>query len=83
MGTACVVQASQVSSGTFKSPMPSTTLNSARMRQAISGEQAKYLELLSRLYVHRRQHAQAAHVLLRLAERRQPEGASEITLEQR
>lgn len=53
------------------------------MRQPISGEQAKYLELLSRFYVHRRQHALAAHVLLRLAERRQVEGALEITLEQR
>lgn len=79
----CLLQASQVSGGTFRSPLPSTTPNTIRMRQPISGEQAKYLELLSRFYVHRRQHALAAHVLLRLAERRQVEGALEITLEQR
>jgi hypothetical protein len=78
-----VFQASQATSGTFRSPMPSTAPNNSRLRQPISGEQAKYLELLSRFYVHRRQHAQAAHVLLRLAERRQAEGASDITLEQR
>lgn len=78
-----MIQACHISAGTFKSPMPSTTPNISRLRQPISGEQAKYLELLSRFYVHRRQHALAAHVLLRLAERRQPEGAAEVTLEQR
>ncbi|KAJ7534364.1 hypothetical protein O6H91_13G091000 [Diphasiastrum complanatum] len=52
-------------------------------RQPISIEQAKYLELLARFYVHKRQHALAAHVLLRLAERRQVEGGEQITLEQR
>lgn len=76
-------KACHISAGTFKSPMPSTTPNISRLRQPISGEQAKYLELLSRFYVHRRQHTLAAHVLLRLAERRQPEGAAEVTLEQR
>lgn len=69
--------ASRASSG--MSVQPPTT----RVRQQISGEQSKYLELLSRYYVHKRQHAYAAHVLLRLAEMRQTGGAESVTLEQR
>jgi hypothetical protein len=75
--------ASQISKDNSKSPISSTTPTNSRLRQPISGEQAKYLELLSRLYIHRRQHALASHVLLRLAERRQVEGSLEITLQQR
>ncbi len=76
-------QASQVANNTLRSPKLSSTPDGSHLRQPISGEESRYLELLAQLYVYRRQHALAAHVLLRLAERRQIEGAPEITLEQR
>ncbi|XXG81808.1 hypothetical protein AAC387_Pa09g2374 [Persea americana] len=44
---------------------------------------AKYLELLARYYVLKRQHVLAAHVLLRLAERRYANARDGPTLEQR
>ncbi|XP_058108326.1 nuclear pore complex protein NUP155 [Magnolia sinica] len=44
---------------------------------------AKYLELLARYYVLKRQHILAAHVLLRLAERRHANASYGPTLEQR
>ncbi|KAH7293720.1 hypothetical protein KP509_28G038900 [Ceratopteris richardii] len=51
-------------------------------KQPVTEEEAKYLELLARYYVHHRQHVVASHVLLRLAERRQLEGGM-LSLEQR
>ena len=66
-----------------KLEMPSTVTSVQHSRQPVSAEQAKYLELLARYYVHHRQHLLAAHVLLRLAERRQVEGGGVLTLEQR
>ncbi|XP_068659840.1 nuclear pore complex protein NUP155 [Aristolochia californica] len=45
--------------------------------------QTKYLELLARYYVLKRQHVLATHVLLRLAERRYTNAADGPTLEQR
>lgn len=62
-------------------------IGSRQNRQAITGDQGKYLEVLAKLYVHQRHHLLAAHVYLRLAERNQPEGGSSqpggIILEQR
>ncbi|CAL5364313.1 unnamed protein product [Camellia sinensis] len=49
----------------------------------IPSNQAKYFELLARYYVLKRQHALAAHVLLRLAERRIADRRDVPTLEQR
>ncbi|GMP93212.1 hypothetical protein CsSME_00043148 [Camellia sinensis var. sinensis] len=49
----------------------------------IPSNQAKYFELLAQYYVLKRQHALAAHVLLRLAERRTADGGDVPTLEQR
>lgn len=55
----------------------------ARGHPSVIVPQAKYLELLARYYVHKRQHSLAAHVFLRLAERRQAEGGEMLTLDQR
>ncbi|KAK3027483.1 hypothetical protein RJ639_040284, partial [Escallonia herrerae] len=49
----------------------------------VPSNQAKYLELLARYYVLKRQHVLAAHVLLRLAERRSTDWEDIPTLEQR
>ncbi|XP_052204518.1 nuclear pore complex protein NUP155 [Diospyros lotus] len=49
----------------------------------IPSNQAKYFELLAQYYVLKRQHALAAHVLLRLAERRSVDRGDVPTLEQR
>lgn len=58
--------------------------SAAASRQPLTSGQARYLELLSRYYVHKRHFAAAAHVNLRLAERRQPEGEGlAITLQDR
>ena len=51
-------------------------------RQAVNIEQDKHLELIACYYVYKRQHVLAAHVLLRLSERRQVEGGEMLTLEQ-
>lgn len=51
--------------------------------QETAANQAKYLELLARYYVLKRQHVLAAHVLLRLAERRYANAGDGPTLEQR
>ncbi|CAM6093107.1 unnamed protein product [Calypogeia fissa] len=75
-------QTSQASSGSRQASTPPVQ-SSTRIRQPITEEQAKFLELLSRYYVHRRQHALAAHVLLRLAERRQVDGGSSLSLQKR
>lgn len=50
---------------------------------SIPANQAKYFDLLARYYVLKRQHLLAAHVLLRLAERRSTDAADVPTLEQR
>lgn len=72
------------SGSTGKEPgMVSAPPSVSHSRQPVTVEQAKYLELLSRYYVHRRQHLLAAHVLLRLAERRQVDGGGSLTLVQR
>jgi len=52
-------------------------------RQAMNIEQDKHLELIACYYVYKRQHVLAAHVLLRLSERRQVEGGEMLTLEKR
>ncbi|KAG8498716.1 hypothetical protein CXB51_005035 [Gossypium anomalum] len=49
----------------------------------IHSNQAKYFDLLARYYVLKRQHLLAAHVLLRLAERRSIDGSNAPSLEQR
>lgn len=49
----------------------------------IQANQAKYFDLLARYYVMKRQHILAAHVLLRLAERRSTGYGDIPTLEQR
>eukprot|EP00850_Spirogloea_muscicola_P020557 SM000219S06702 [mRNA] locus=s219:133506:144913:- [translate_table: standard] len=48
-----------------------------------SQEATKYLELLSQYYAAKRQHTHAAHVLLRLAERRQPLAVLQAKSQQR
>lgn len=50
---------------------------------SIPANQAKYFDLLARYYVLKRQHLLAAHVLLRLAERRSTDAGDVPTLEQR
>ncbi|KAK1559260.1 hypothetical protein Q3G72_012526 [Acer saccharum] len=50
---------------------------------AIPSNEAKYLDLLARYYVLKRQHVLAAHVLLRLAERRSTDAKDAPTLDQR
>ncbi|CAN0877102.1 Nuclear pore complex protein NUP155 [Linum grandiflorum] len=49
----------------------------------ISSNQVKYFDLLARYYVLKRQHVLAAHVLLRLSERRSDDAGGAPTLEQR
>ena len=49
----------------------------------ILANQAKYFDLLARYYVSKRQHLLAAHILLRLAERRSTDAGDAPTLEQR
>lgn len=48
-----------------------------------SSHDSKYSELLARYYVMKRQHLLAAHILLRLAERRSADLGDVPTLEQR
>lgn len=45
--------------------------------------QAKYSDLLARYYILKRQHLLAAHVLLRLAERRSADSGDVPTLDER
>lgn len=52
-------------------------------RVPIQKNQTKYFELLARYYVLKRQHVLAAHVLVRLAERRSGDEGDAPTLEQR
>ncbi|OIT40388.1 PREDICTED: nuclear pore complex protein NUP155 [Nicotiana attenuata] len=55
----------------------------AHARVPVASNQAKYFELLARFYVLKRQHVLAAHVLVRLAERRSTDAGDAPTLEQR
>ncbi|KAI5054884.1 hypothetical protein GOP47_0030029 [Adiantum capillus-veneris] len=66
-----------------KHAMPSIPSSLNQSKQPVTEEEAKYLELLARYYVHHRQHVVASHVLLRLAERRQVDGGGMLSLEQR
>ncbi|XP_078429938.1 nucleoporin 155 [Wolffia australiana] len=50
---------------------------------SVSGQTVKYLDLLAKYYVLKRQHHLAAHVLYRLAERRCTDSSAGPTLEQR
>lgn len=61
----------------------SATSPSGQLGGAIQSNQAKYFDLLARYYVSKRQHVLAAHVLLRLAERRSNNAGDAPTLEQR
>ncbi|XP_044489198.1 nuclear pore complex protein NUP155 [Mangifera indica] len=53
------------------------------MGRSIPSNEAKYFDLLARYYVLKRQHLLAAHVLLRLAERRSTDSKDSPTLDQR
>lgn len=50
---------------------------------SIPSNQVKYFDLLARYYVSKQQHLLAAHILLRLAERRSTDAGDVPTLEQR
>lgn len=52
-------------------------------RVAMPSNQTKYFELLARYYVLKQQHILAAHVLVRLAERRATDSGDVPSLEQR
>lgn len=60
---------------------PISTVGRLGVRDSLS--QAKYLDLLARYYIMKRQHLLAAHVLLRLAERRSMDERDIPSLEQR
>ncbi|KAH0451286.1 hypothetical protein IEQ34_018585 [Dendrobium chrysotoxum] len=62
-------------------PTPITTAR--ELETPIPSSQTKYLDLLARYYVMKRQHLQAAHVLYRLAERQCTDAADAPTLDQR
>ena len=53
------------------------------IQASVSGKFTKYLDLLAKYYVLKRQHLLAAHVLYRLAERRSTDHVAVPTLEQR
>lgn len=63
--------------------MASPTSPLAHARVPAPSNQAKYFELLARYYVLKRQHVLAAHVLVRLAERRSTDAGDAPPLEQR
>ncbi|KAF3432114.1 hypothetical protein FNV43_RR26853 [Rhamnella rubrinervis] len=65
------------------SAVTSMTSPMGQSRASIPVNQAKYFDLLARYYVLKRQHLLAAHVLLRLAERRSTDAGDVPTLEQR
>ncbi|XVF43562.1 hypothetical protein PTKIN_Ptkin02bG0049800 [Pterospermum kingtungense] len=65
------------------SALTSETSSMGQPGAPIHSNQAKYLDLLARYYVLKRQHLLAAHVLLRLAERRSTNGSDVPSLEQR
>ncbi|KAF9623973.1 hypothetical protein IFM89_007416 [Coptis chinensis] len=59
------------------------TLAPSLAGHSITTSESKYFELLARYYVLKRQHLLAAHILLRLAERRSTDSGDVPTLEQR
>ncbi|XP_043808453.1 nuclear pore complex protein NUP155 isoform X2 [Manihot esculenta] len=61
----------------------STTSPFGHSKASITSTQAKYFDLLARYYVLKRQHMLAAHILLRLAERRSTDARDVPSLEQR
>ncbi|KAF2305617.1 hypothetical protein GH714_007071 [Hevea brasiliensis] len=61
----------------------STTSSISHSKAPITSNQAKYFDLLARYYVLKRQHMLAAHILLRLAERRSTDARDVPSLEQR
>lgn len=65
------------------SAVMSSTSPMGQSRAPIPSNQAKYFDLLARYYVMKRQHLLAAHVLLRLAERRSTDAGDVPSLEQR
>ncbi|XVF85446.1 hypothetical protein PTKIN_Ptkin17bG0118800 [Pterospermum kingtungense] len=65
------------------SALTSATPSMGQPGAPVHSNQAKYLDLLARYYVLKRQHILAAHVLLTLAERRSSDGINVPTLEQR
>ncbi|PPS07060.1 hypothetical protein GOBAR_AA13586 [Gossypium barbadense] len=65
------------------SALTSATPSVGQPGASIHSNQAKYFDLLARYYVLKRQHLLAAHVLLRLAERRSIDGSNAPSLEQR
>ncbi|KAE8705438.1 NUP155 protein [Hibiscus syriacus] len=65
------------------SALTSATPSVGQPGAPIHSNQAKYFDLLARYYVLKRQHLLAAHVLLRLAERRSIDGSAAPSLEQR
>lgn len=65
------------------SAVTSATSPTGQAGAPIPSNQAKYFDLLARYYVLKRQHLLAAHVLLRLAERRSTDGGDIPSLEQR
>lgn len=60
---------------------PTSTVGRMGVRDPFN--QAKYLDLLARYYIMKRQHLLAAHVLLKLAERRSMDDRDVPSLEQR
>lgn len=63
--------------------MTSATSLMGQSGAPIHSSQSKYFDLLARYYVLKRQHMLAAHVLLRLAERRSTDVGDVPTLEKR
>ncbi|WOG89035.1 hypothetical protein DCAR_0208271 [Daucus carota subsp. sativus] len=66
-----------------REPLQEVRAASAMASATVPSNQAKYFELLAQYYVMKRQHVLAAHVLLRLAERRSTNDEVAPTLEQR
>ncbi|KDP38115.1 hypothetical protein JCGZ_04758 [Jatropha curcas] len=65
------------------SAVTSATSSIGHSGAPITSNQAKYFDLLARYYVLKRQHMLAAHILLRLAERRSTDARDVPSLEQR
>ncbi|KAF5195837.1 Nuclear pore complex protein [Thalictrum thalictroides] len=63
--------------------VPAITSAPPLIGHSLTSNESKYSELLARYYVMKRQHLLAAHILLRLAERRSTDSGDSLTLEQR
>ncbi|EPS59160.1 hypothetical protein M569_15648, partial [Genlisea aurea] len=70
-------------SGVAASLSSSSPVSQTRGAPIVAPHQIKYIELLARYYVLKRQHILAAQILVRLAERRSTKDGSDPTLEQR